>query len=299
MIAPAALAPVTTDPSPGHAARGEDGSTGQRALALLARELSVIPVPHPRSGVAAGMPGDGKVPAIAWRAYQTRRPTETEILAWFARPRMNIAVITGAISGVVVVDADSRDALSWCVRRLPYTPWQTETARGFHLWYRHPGVRVPNRTHLDTGRGRLAIDVRGDGGYVIAPGSIHASGVDYAEAGDWTTPREHLPWFRPEWLEQPRRAPSRQRTSGETGRVVERARLYLAAIPRPEIGAGSDNATLYAACRLVRGFGLCANEAERLLWDWAGGRPGWTRDWVAKKVTHADRYGTEPRGGLR
>ena len=80
---------------------------------------------------------------------------------------------------------------------------------------------------------------------------------------------------------------------------MDRARIYLAAIPRPQIGAGSDNATLYAACRLVRGFGLCAADAETLLWDWAGGRHGWTRDWVAKKVAHANRYGTEPMGALR
>ena len=53
---------------------------------------------------------------------------------------------------------------------------------------------------------------------------------------------------------------------------------YLAAIPRPEIGAGSDVATLYAACRLVRGFALTRADAEALLWEWAGGRPGWTRD---------------------
>ena len=81
--------------------------------------------------------------------------------------------------------------------------------------------------------------------------------------------------------------------------VIDRARRYLAAIPVPDIGAGSDVATLSAACRLVRGFGLAQDEAERLLWDWAGRRPGWTRPWIAQKVAHAVRYGTEPLGALR
>jgi hypothetical protein len=81
--------------------------------------------------------------------------------------------------------------------------------------------------------------------------------------------------------------------------VTERARRYLAAIPIPEIGHGSDHDTLYAACRLVRGFGLSAADAEALLWEWAGGRPGWTREWVAEKVTNAEQYGTEPLGALR
>jgi hypothetical protein len=65
------------------------------------------------------------------------------------------------------------------------------------------------------------------------------------------------------------------------------------------IGQGSDSATLYATCRLVRGFGLSSSDAEALLWQWAGGRPGWSRDWVARKVAHGERYGTEPIGALR
>jgi hypothetical protein len=81
--------------------------------------------------------------------------------------------------------------------------------------------------------------------------------------------------------------------------VIDRARRYLAAVPRPEIGAGSDKATLYAACKLVRGFNISAADAEALIWDWAGGRPGWTRDWIASKVASAERYGTEPIGALR
>ncbi len=85
-----------------------------------------------------------------------------------------------------------------------------------------------------------------------------------------------------------------------TGDVTERARRYLASVPPPEIGQGSDAATLYAACRLVRGFGLSAGgEAEALLWAWCGNRTGWTREWVQRKVAHAERYGTEPVGALR
>ena len=270
------------------------------ALRLLRLGLSVIPVPRPRAGVLPGRPGDGKVPAIAWREYQTRLPMEQELHGWFGATPMNVGVITGMISGVVVIDADDRESLRWLVRRLPYTPWQTKTARGFHLFYRYPDVRVPNRARLETPEGRLAIDVRGDGGFVIAAGSVHASGAEYLEAGDWSEPRERVPVFWPGWLQRrtspivPLPHPLRP-----TDNVVARARVYLATIPRPEIGSGSDAATLYAACRLVRGFGLTASDAESLLWEWAGGRPGWTREWIARKVVHAERFGTEPVGALR
>jgi hypothetical protein len=283
------------------------GGAGATSLEIARRlsglALSVIPVPRPRGAATPGQPGDGKVPAIAWREYQTRLPTDDELVAWFSGEPMNLAIVTGGISGVVVVDADDPAALHWCVHyhRLPYTPWQTATSRGYHLFYRHPFVRVANRARLKTPAGPLAIDVRGDGGYVIAPGSVHASGAFYEFAGDWS--RDDVPLFSLRWLQSQtptsrtgRRPHTEKRPAGD---IVERARRYLAAIPRPDIGHGSDAATLAAACRLVRGFDLAAADAETLLWEWAGGRAGWTRDWIAQKVQHAIRYGTEPIGGLR
>ena len=265
------------------------------AQRLLGLALSVIPVPRPRGAATPGRPGDGKVPAIKWRDYQTRLPTEQELREWFGGPPMNLAVVTGGVSGVVVVDADSTEALGWCTQHLPYTPWQTQTLRGFHLWYRHPGVQVANRARIETRNGRLAVDVRGDGGYVIAPGSVHASSATYREAGDRSVARGDVPRFWPGWLERPRRAsPTRLHNLPPPGDLIDRARRYLCAIPRPEIGCGSDAATLTAACRLVRGFGLRSVDAEELVWEWAGGRPGWTRDWIARKVAHAERYGTSP-----
>jgi hypothetical protein len=266
----------------------------ERALALWRRGLSVIPVPRPDGGLH-----DGKVPAIAWREYQNRLPTEDEIRGWFSG-LVNIAIVAGDVSDVVVIDGDTPDAVRWITRHLPYTPWQTQTARGFHCFYRHPGVRVGNRARIETRDGRLAIDVRGDGGYVIAPGSVHASGALYTEAGDWSEPRSRVPRFWPGWLARPARPSSpAPRGPRPTGDVVERARRYLAAVPRPEIGCGSDAATLYAACRLVRGFELADGDAIALLWEWCGGRQGWTHAWVAAKVAHALRYGTEPIGAMR
>lgn len=262
------------------------------ALDLCRRGLVVIPVPRPDDRL------DGKTPVIPWKEFQTRRPTEDELHAWFSEP-CNIAIITGELSGVVVVDADSPAAHAWIRRRLPYTPWQTRTAKGYHLFYRHPGIPVTNRARIQTGDGRLALDVRGDGGFVIAPGSVHATGAAYTFGGDWTVTRERLPRFWTGWLQRPARPASPYSGPRPTGHVIDRARSYLAAIPKPEIGQGSDVQTLYAACKLVRGFDITEATAVDLLWEWAGGRPGWTREWVEKKVAHALKYGTEPIGALR
>jgi Bifunctional DNA primase/polymerase, N-terminal len=265
------------------------------ARRLLVMGLSVIPVPR-----ADGRSFDGKIPAIAWRVFQGRLPTDDELILWIGSgAAMNLAIVTGAVSGVVVIDLDSPEALRYFTRRFPYTPWQTKTSKGWHLFYRHPGVLVRNRARIETGAGKLGIDVRGDGGFVIAPGSVHASGATYEFAGDWSQPREALPRFWPGWLARPARPAAPPTATRPTGNVVTRARAYLAAIPPPEIGCGSDGATLYAACRLVRGFGLSSGDAESLLWEWAGSRPGWTREWMAQKVVHAERYGTESIGALR
>jgi hypothetical protein len=267
------------------------------ALDYLRLGLGPFPVPPPDEH------HDGKVPALPWKPHQQdERIAERHVREWFTGREQNIALLTGALYGVVVVDADSTEAIRWCVLRLPRTPWQVRTARGWHLYYRAADVPVRNRARIDTGEGRLALDVRGDGGYVIAPPSLHASGARYTLAGDWTQPREALPRFWPGWLARPKREVKAKHASDlprPTGDVAERARRYLAAVPRPEIGQGSDNAVLYAACKLLRGFALDAGTSEALLWEWAGGRPGWTREWIARKVQSAERYGTEPIGALR
>src|SRR5688572_14460750 len=97
-----------------------DNLTLKPALALWRRGLSVIPVPLPRPGCSPGRPGDGKVPLIAWREYQTRLPTEAELRDWFGGEPVNLAIVCGQVSGVVVVDADDRDALKWATSRLTY-----------------------------------------------------------------------------------------------------------------------------------------------------------------------------------
>lgn len=58
------------------------------------------------------------------------------------------------------------------------TTWLSHTARGYHEFFRHPGRPIQNRAGL-----RPGLDVRADGGYVIVPPSLHASGARY----EWKT----------------------------------------------------------------------------------------------------------------
>jgi putative DNA primase/helicase len=101
---------------------------------------------------------------------------------WGSGVLYNIGIRTGEASGVVVVDVDPRHggddalaALERCFGALPAT-WRFLTGGGGeHILFRHPGRRIQN------GAGSLGdgLDVRGDGGYIVGPGSRHISGRRY------------------------------------------------------------------------------------------------------------------------
>lgn len=125
------------------------------------------------------IPVKGKLPLLAWQEFQTRHATPDEIRQWFTQwTDAGVGVVTGAISNLVVLDIDVKgtgemitDPVSW-VYDHGLTP--TMTARtasgGLHLYYAHPGVRTPNQARCAV-IGGLPVDVRGDGGFVVAPPS--------------------------------------------------------------------------------------------------------------------------------
>jgi len=142
----------------------------------------------------------GKRPLIPWEPFQHRRTEALEVADWFRRwPDANIAVVTGVVSGVLVLDLDPRHGADASLAR-----WEQEQcplagtveARtgggGRHLYFAHPGEVIRNRVGLAQG-----IDLRGDGGYAVAPPSVHASG----EAYRWErSPETFLLAPLPEWL---------------------------------------------------------------------------------------------------
>lgn len=116
---------------------------------------------------------------------------EATIRQWWTRwPCANIGIPTGASIGAIVVDTDSREAEAqveeWIREQAtPPTPptVTSRTGNGYHRFYKHPGGIVGNKVALGGLRG---LDLRGDGGYVVAPPSRHASGRRYVwECHPW------------------------------------------------------------------------------------------------------------------
>ena len=131
--------------------------------------LNIIPIEH-----------GGKRPLVAWKQYQSRPQTQNEIIELFPDDRRNIGVLGGECSdNFVALDFDSRGSMrdllehnSAFARITSETP-TVRTHRGGHVWIRTP---VP----VKGGRiSALNLDIKGSGGYVMAPPSLHKSGHLY------------------------------------------------------------------------------------------------------------------------
>lgn len=142
----------------------EESSNEERLEVVLhyVREgLGVIPLtPFGKTPFTPLLPLQGGKPS--WKPLVVRRATEAEVRDWFARfPDINIGIATGEI---VVVDYDTTDL------PLPQTAL-VKTHRGYHAYFKtHQRIQ---------GRKFDCIDLKADGGYVVAPPSRHSSGTTY------------------------------------------------------------------------------------------------------------------------
>lgn len=143
----------------------------ERAREYVRLNLSVIPLQV-----------RGKKPLVPWKAFQTRYPKDSELVSWFGPDNEfgfiespNIGIVTGGISGITVIDCDSLDA-TMHARKLGLPDGPTvKTARGWHFYFAYADG-VGNFQKRDDLPG---IDLRGDGGFVVAPPSTHESGAVY------------------------------------------------------------------------------------------------------------------------
>jgi hypothetical protein len=140
-------------------------STLDVAIEYRRRGLSVIPI----------KPKD-KHPMVAWAPFQKEHASEAMIEQWFTSwPTANLGMVTGSVSDCIVIDLDSqaaRDRLNSLLGDydLSSVP-RSRTGKGWQLFFKHPKVNVLNRAKV-----LPDMDVRGDGGYVVAPPSIKRTG---------------------------------------------------------------------------------------------------------------------------
>jgi hypothetical protein len=161
------------------------------AAGYLDRGWAVVPI-------TAG----AKQPLVRWQAFQDRLPTGEEVEDWFRHwPDAGVGIVTGAVSNLVVLDIDPRhggdDSLAALEREhgpLPHTIEAITGGGGRHVYFTYPGGELRNRAALAPG-----MDIRAEGGLVVAPPSRHASGRRY----EWEVshhPDETALAPMPDWL---------------------------------------------------------------------------------------------------
>jgi Bifunctional DNA primase/polymerase, N-terminal len=91
-----------------------------------------------------------------------------------------VAIRTGTASGLAVIDIDPRNGGAVLPDLMPPTRCVRTGSGGWHLYYRHPGGTIAAKL-----RGHDGIDIKAEGGYVVAPPSIHpATRQPYRWVGD-------------------------------------------------------------------------------------------------------------------
>jgi hypothetical protein len=226
------------------------GSTDMLAYALsyASRGLTVIPLHTSYDGRCSCGKADcdsiAKHPRIkGWNDHAT---TEGDIRQWWQKwPDANIGIRTGRVSNQFVIDVDGEDGFRTLEEMKAAHGWQpktltAKTGRGIHLYFRVPDQEVHNsKKKLGAG-----IDVRGEGGYVVAPPSAHASGSSYAWLNADKSPEE-----APAWLLEALAGPRVVTDTADTGSLINE---------------GSRNDTLFKkGCSLRRrGFEIEEIEEE-------------------------------------
>jgi hypothetical protein len=210
-------------------------------LSYLARGWSVLPL-HAHD----------KRPIIRWEVLQNSRPAKSDVMGWYRRwPSANIGIVTGEISNLLVLDVDPKhggdNSLERLERRfgqLPTTVEATTGGGGRHLYFLHPGGFIRNRVGLAQG-----IDLRGDGGYIVAPPSVHPNGQSYV----WATPLAPPP----RWLFAIPGGPRARRTIADWRRLI-----------REGVPEGQRNSTIASLMGHLLWHGIDANVALELLLAW-------------------------------
>jgi len=147
----------------------------QHIKEFLSRGLSVIPLKY-----------RGKEPLVPWKEFQKRLPSIKEVEEWLRRfKNFNIAIVTGAVSGnLVVIDFDSEEKFKEFIAKVREdntrlaevlaNTWIVKTGKGYHVYF-----RIEEHTFRTKPKLVADVDVKAEGGYVVAPPSIHPSGARY------------------------------------------------------------------------------------------------------------------------
>jgi len=226
----------------------------EAALSYAKRGWPVLPIHSAQNGECScgrtQCGSNGKHPRTV---NGLKDATTDEILirrCWTQWPDANVGVVTGTRSGLIVLDVDPRHGGDDCLFQLerqhgalPHTVEVLTGGGGRHIYFQHPGSMIKSRAISE------GLDIKADGGYVVAPPSGHASGRSYLweiSSHPDDTPIAPLPL----WLQQ----------------LIGEARTGTVADSIPDrIAQGTRNTTLTSLAGTMRRRGMTKDAIEAAL----------------------------------
>lgn len=149
-------------------------STLEHALDYLRQGISVIP------SISYINPKDNKLekkPAVKWTEYQSKLPTETQLREMFGKvSKPMVSIVTGQLSGIMVVDTDSPEATKQVEDVIPdscETTVAVSPRGGKHFYFKCDGKWQSKNAVLPN------IDIKANGGLIVAPPSRNTQGGEY------------------------------------------------------------------------------------------------------------------------
>lgn len=282
------------------------------ALAYTRRGRLVVPLHTPEGdGCSCGKADCGSVGKHPRTEHGLKDASRDEsvVRGWWRRwPDANLGVVTVPQSGVWMVGPDGRAGMEVLgdlelehldAGHIPRTPRAKSGGGGTHYLFAWPteGTIKNRKNHLG-----LPVDVRGAGGYFVAPPSLHKTGNRY----QWDIHPDDAPLApAPPWLLEWARTDEKPRdTRGHVLRMraagapdaVSRAVAYLTSPKTPPSVSGQGGhaghaALLWAARVAVLGFDLGVETGYQLLRDHFNPRcvPEWSDKELRHKAEEADR----------
>jgi len=260
------------------------------ALEYAARGWHVMPIWWPFSPDKCACPLGKACTSIAKHPMTPHGLTEAttdeaQIRDWWANwPAANVAIRTGAISGVVALDEDPKNGGDETLAEqlkihgdFPVTVRAITGSGGSHTLFGHPGELFPNSVTTPKSTGWLklqGLDIRGDGGYIVASPSKHKSGNYYAW-DDGQSPDDVVLEPVPAWIMNRLRMRGHKGESGGSsgGSGTDQGRYWLGQA-LAKAGPGSrNNECMNMMCQL-RDNGFSQAEAEQLGKEYAERVPG-------------------------
>jgi hypothetical protein len=213
---------------------------------------------------------------------------------WWGNNKNNIGI---HCKGLLVIDVDIKKGGYESLiqleidHELPATLEVETPSGGRHVLYSIDGSVGNSVNSLGHG-----IDIRSEGGYVVAPGST-VDGVCYRISGD--VPIAQAPdWLITKCRQKPKSVEklAQNESFPDQNSAIQQALDWLQIAPPAIEGQGGDAHTFATICK-VRDFGVSADNALETILKWNERcEPPWDIDDLQKKIENAYRYAQNSAG---